>query len=394
MTGSYVLLRWLWAALLGAGLAACVEPYALRAPQVVDLLVVEGTLTDLPEPQFVRLSVSKGDSLTGLPGTQPVDGAQVEVVVDSSQTVALRQTGAGIYQLPDGFRGRAGRRYQLRFQLRDGSRYASSVETLPAVPPILKVYDRFSPQRISTGPEGVLQAANEVFLDTQDPPGERNQYRWDWTLWERQEICHSCQNGQYYEYDASGKLVDGCIADPRVPGAFYETYFWDYRCKTHCWEILFSAQLNVFADTFTNGGPLTGWRVARIPFYQNTPALIEIRQSSLTAGAYRYYKLLDDQTQKTGGLADTPPAPLVGNVRNLTNEREVVVGYFTASAVATVRYSIDRRENTGATLGLFEALNQRKPRVEAGSPIRGRPPLTTCEPSTSRTPVKPEGWKD
>lgn len=394
MLRSLRLLRRCWLLLLAGGLVTCVRPFEPKEVLRATVLVVDGGLTDSPGKQVVRLGFSVGDSLTGRPGTRPVDDARVELVVDSSRVVALRPAGGGAYQFPNGFVGQAGHRYQLRFSLRDGRRYASSVETMPAVPPILGVYDRFNARSVTTETEGLLLPANDVFVDLQDPAGVRNHYRWDWTLWERQEVCASCQNGEYYINDPQGNLLEGCIPDPRAPNSYVLPIFRDYRCRTACWEILFSAQLNLFADTYTDGGPLTGWLVARIPFYQNTPALVEIRQSALTLGAYRYYKLLDEQTQKTGGLADTPPVPPIGNVRNLADDTEPVVGYFTASSVATVRYWLDRRGNTGAAIDLFEFFNGRKAAIVPGSPIRGRPPLAVCAPSDSRTPVKPEGWRE
>ncbi len=78
--------------------------------------------------------------------------------------------------------------------------------------------------------------------------------------------------------------------------------------------------------------------MATIPFYTHNPGLVEIRQTSLTADAYRYYSLFQQQTQNTGGLADTPPSALAGNVHNVANKREVVVGFFTASVIASSRY--------------------------------------------------------
>ncbi len=143
-----------------------------------------------------------------------------------------------------------------------------------------------------------------------------------------------------------------------------------------------------------SGRQITDRRVAQIPFYHPPPCLVEIRQSALTQGAYGYYRLLNDQTQKTGGLADTPPVPLIGNVRNLGDERENVIGYFTASGVSPMRYWLDRRSNTGTAPGLFVALNGREPNRQTGSPVRGRPPLAVCVSSTNRTPLKPEGWRE
>lgn len=189
-------------------LIGCTSPFETNIVSSINLIVVDGVLTDLPGKQLVKLSRSIGDPLTGRPGQQVIDGATVDVVVDAAQVVAFRQTAPGIYELPEGFRASVGHRYQPRFQLPDGARYESSVETMPAVPPIRKVYDRFNARSLPTDQFGIFQAVNDVFIDTQDPADGRNYYRWDWKLWERQEICHSCLNGEYYVNNAQGKLLE------------------------------------------------------------------------------------------------------------------------------------------------------------------------------------------
>lgn len=173
--------------------------------------------------------------------------------------------------------------------------------------------------------------------------------------------------------------------------------------------------LNLFDDVLSNGGQLTGRRVAQIPYYQNTGCLVEVRQASLTRPAHYYFEQLQQQTQNTGGLADSPPAVPIGNVRNRANEQEAVVGYFTASAVSAERYWLDRQDATDQPLGLFRGINDLYPSPEEilvdpnndrGKPsVPGpnevglknlfmRPPTAVCVSSDSRTPVKPDGWRD
>ncbi|GAB3549052.1 hypothetical protein GCM10027577_26200 [Spirosoma fluminis] len=127
-----------------------------------------------------------------------------------------------------------------------------------------------------------------------------------------------------------------------------------------------------------------------------------LRQTSLTADAYRYFNSFRQQTQNTGGLADTPPTALVGNVRNQANARENVIGYFAASAVTEVRYWLDRKDAYEPAPGLFLALNGRNPVSEPPPPfgpsfiIDGppRPPTAVCRLSDTRTSFKPEGWRE
>lgn len=368
---------------------ACVDPVAPTFDATVNVVVVDGTITDLAEPQVVRLSRSRADPFTGRFGDTPLTGAQVEVVVNATQVVVLRETTAGKYEGPAGFRGVVGNRYQLRFTLSDGTGYTSSVETMPAVPPIKMLADQFNPTSIAYDQLDGLTAAHDIFVTTDDPADETNFYRWDWIVWERQDYCRTCVKGVYYEY-RNGILVEDCISE-NSNGSF--TFVYDYVCRTKCWEVLFSADLNLFADTFSNGQTITGRRVAQIPFYQQPPALVEMRQSALTRAAYEYYRRLRDQSQRTGGLADTPPAAPIGNIRNVVNDREAVVGYFTASGVSAMRHWLDRQNTFGGAPGLFVFFNKRRP-MEEFSPLRGRPPLAVCVQSDTRTPVRPDGWRD
>jgi hypothetical protein len=362
--------------LLGAGLVACVEPYSPALNLNGQKLTVEATITDQPESQFVKLSYAVAKPFSEFE-IVPVSGASAQVVVNGSTTLALQENPAGTYQLPEGFRGKVGERYRLRFTTSDGRRYESGEETLRAVPTVDSTYDRFDPKAISRSTDrSQFWPAHIVYANFNDPAGERNYYGWSWTLWEKQDWCGSVKT----------------FGQP--------TGYYDYNCRTKCWELLFSETLTVFADTYSDGRTVTGQEVARIPYYQavspiSAGALVEIRQYSLSPGAYRYLKLLVDQTQNTGGLADTPPTPLVGNVRNLADETELVTGYFTASSVAKRRHWIDRSTGYGPPIGLFLALNGRPPNPEPFS-CNGygcRPPTFYCIPSATRTPNQPDGWR-
>ena len=405
-------------AVLAILVVSCVDPLELDLTGNVDVIVVDGTITNLAEPQLIRLNRSKADPLTGRFGTTPIAKATVEILVDSSRVVSLHETDSGRYQAPDGFVGEIGHAYQLRFTLPDGTRYLSNHEVMVAVPPIRKVSAVFNPTSLPAqlydGTFNQYRGAHELSIDWQDPVGEHNYYRWDWKLWEKQEWCRTCVQGFYLifqPYDNT-QLYEDCIDYELISTDSFDSYFVnDYLCRTKCWEILYNYAINVFDDQVSNGGQIQGRRVAQIPYYQDNGCLVEIRQSSLTQKAYSYFKLFQDQTQNTGGVADTPPSIPVGNVRNATNSRENVTGYFTATAVSTVRYWLDRNDATGKPPGLFEALNGLHPSIE-GEPdpngLRGkkgptneygprnsnRVPRAVCVSSDSRTPNSPEGWRD
>ena len=434
------LARLFW--LLGAVLPfACVDPEDLTLVGTVDVIVVDGTINNLAEAQIILLNRSRADPFTGRFGTKPITKAAVEVVEDSSRIIPCHETTDGSYQLPSDFRGQVGHAYQLRFTLKEGTRYESNQQVMQPVPPIDKVSSQFNSRSIFPPLGGFFTAGHDLLINFTDPADQHNYYRWDWKLWEKQDWCRTCYQGIYSLYNVTAVLIanappignvyaytsgntnllEDCYYEltPPPPSIRFPVpaYSYDYSCRTQCWEIIYSHTINIFDDQYSKGGLITGRNVVQIPFYDHNPGLVEIRQSSLTADAFRYFNLFQQQTQNTGGLADTPPTALIGNVHNVANSREAVVGYFTASAIAPTRYWLDRKDVSGVSLGgsspigygglpgseLFYALNLRQPQPEPSPPQQPqiylissppRPPTALCVPSDSKTPVKPVGWRD
>ena len=180
-------------------LTSCVDLTDPAINATVNVLVVDGTITNLPEPQLIRLNRSKADPLTGRFGSTPITKATVEVVVDSVQVIAAHETEDGSYQLPGDFKGQIGHSYQLRFTLSDGTRYVSTRQRMPPVPPIGTVSSRFNPTSLPVAVQlaGSYRAGHDIFIDWQDPASEQNYYLWEWKLWEKQDWCRSCQQGVY-----------------------------------------------------------------------------------------------------------------------------------------------------------------------------------------------------
>lgn len=385
-------------AVSGAGcLVSCVDTFIPTVRLNADLLVVDGIITDQPGPQVITLSRSRSTADSNL--TTPIAKAEVQVIVNGTSPVSLTETRPGRYELPANFRGRVGDSYQLRFTTATGTRYESTPETMLTSPPIQRAYDVYNPEGPSRFADGLPTPSSDVYIDFQDPAGLRNFYFWRWRLYERQEWCASCAQGRYFLEDVGPvgtgpiKLI-GCVPDPTL--GIYNIF--DYTCRDECWDIFYSSTVNIFADSYTNGQTQTGRLIAQVPVYQRDPALLNIEQLSLTAGAYRYYKLFQDQTVNTGTLVDTPPAPLAGNVRNVANDQEYVVGYFSASSVTVNPYWLDRQNVTSGTFrGLFYAQNRRDPNVESPRstpPVYGGDlPSAICIPGDTRTNVQPTGWR-
>ncbi|GAB3522782.1 DUF4249 domain-containing protein [Emticicia fontis] len=371
---------------LAAGLwvCSCVEPFEISFPQGKKILTVDATITDTTDEQV--FSITESENRNSVVYSFPVRQAKVEVLVNNTEKVLLTERTPGIYVLPMSFKLKVGNSYKLLFAKADGTKYESAEEIMTSVPEIDKVYDEFliDGKKVNAG----YDPASYIYLDTTDPADEKNNYVWTWRLWEKQIICKSCVGGRYF---TSPPPEGKCETEER----YKEVPFFDYACDGNCWDIFYNTTINVFSDVFSNGKTIKGRLIAKIPYYSRDGALLEIKQQSVTPAAYRYLRLLVDQTQNTGSLVDTPPAAVIGNVKNMANPSEEIAGFFMVSGVRKIRYWLSRanaRETSAVPTGLLGHQIYYEPTSLPPDPPR--PPLAPCIPGKYRANVKPEGWID
>lgn len=364
---------------LSLWVCACVEPFELGIKSDLRILTVDATLTDSPEEQIINLAESV--NVNGSVFSQPLLKAKVEVIVGGNERLTLTEKGQGVYALPSNFKLQTGVNYKLVFTKADGTQYESSEDQVSKVPEIINVHDEFKVNAIERG-ANLYDPGNYVYLDTQDPAKDENNYLWTWKLWERQSVCATCFSGRYFLTPAPAR----CREERAYTGQTF-----DYLCSGDCWEIFSSKDLNVFTDIYSNGQPIQNRLIAKIPYYNFRGALIEIKQQSISPAAYRYYKLLADQVQNNGSLVDTPPAALIGNIKNVKNPNESIAGFFMVTSVRTVRHWIDRKGAEGKNISPIGLLDHQLNLEPMGSDLT-RPPFAQCISSLSRTPTRPNGW--
>jgi hypothetical protein len=392
----------LWLCLTFSSLISCVEPYGVSIAGSRKYIIVEGTITnvsddrqivkifqtddqsDFASSDFTKTIFSKDNE------ARPIENATVEVLENGQTAYALIEKEPGIYEMPRSFFAKIGNTYQLKFSTSDGIQYASSEEKMNSVPDITNFEVQYNPKGVRKPRLYNLQIpTHDYYLDFDDPVNDVNFYSWTWTDYEVQNYCQSCRQGRYYRendlFDAKGE----CISDRSLhPNTFY-----DYNCQGFCWELFKGEDITIFSDVFTNGQAQKGKLIAQVPAFQSNACLVSIQQKSLTPGAFRYLKLIEDQSVNSGSLADTPPAPIKSNVLNVQAKEELVLGYFTASAVKEVRHMLDRSETPGLQKdNLFSILNNRDPIPEPEG-FRFPVPLAPCVASETKSPVAPRNWQ-
>jgi Domain of unknown function (DUF4249) len=353
-------------------LSSCVEEYSNDPTLKSEVLIVDGLITNQLEADTIEVSYSKGRGVSA--EITPLKNCRLNVITEDGKVYDLKEDLQGKYYTPSNLIRQIGKSYQLKMSLPNGESYESNFEKMAPVPPISKVYDTFDPKAILKTDGKSYRKGNKVYINIQDPSEETNNYLFRYKYYEQISICKSCGR--------STLLADGVTCLPKYLPK-YPLY--DYECDGYCWDIIYENSINIFSDVYTNGKAINGQLVATIPWVNYTGALIEIKQYSISTEGYRFYNLLALQGNKTGSLTDPPPSPIVGNIRNINNPQEAVVGFFGASSVSSIRYNVDRKANIGSAeeyIGHFIVLeDEGSPRYQA-----------KCIESKTRTKIKPTGW--
>ncbi len=300
-------------------LSACIERIPLdESLSGAPLLVVDGEMTDAAGPYEVALSYVS-PTLKAYEG-DVLSGAEVYITDQEGRRANLVEetTDPGTYVTDSAsFRGEAQNTYQLHIITPDGKTYTSLPETMPTVAPIDSIYFNLeSRPRINELGTTLDEWGLQFYVKTgQDAAGGPAFYRWRWV--------------ETYQFVAPLTLplqlnVPTCYQSATSPRAI---------------AIASTAGLRrgLIERQKLNFAPKTGLR------FQRRYSLL-VQQYALTERAYTFWENVRSQQEDVGSIFSPPPAPIAGNVYNVNDERELVLGYFQASAVTEQRIFVTRSE--------------------------------------------------
>ncbi|MEM1123467.1 MAG: DUF4249 domain-containing protein [Bacteroidota bacterium] len=330
----------------------CLDEIDLQLPAATPVLTVSGNIYTSPGPYKVFLTESAQFSAgaEGIPN--PVSGATVKIMDDQGNEEILRELEAGEYQTAaDGIRGTLGRTYQLEVQV-NGKTYQSQPEEIrPIVSAESLDFSVNNVERINEAGNFVNTTEVEVFVNTFFPPSTNGSFL-RWTTFGIYE---------YAEIGSQGNL------NPQI---CYVTEDIDFD------NVSVASSAEVQGD-FLQQQPV----ITRVVDFRFTARYcFKVIQQSITENAYNFWSAVGAEFERSGDIFETPPGKIRGNVFNVADEREEVLGYFSAAAVDTISILIEGRA--------------------VGNPIpqcrpfpRGPESCTNCLLLTNSTRRKPDCWE-
>lgn len=299
-------------------LTACVERYFIDDNiEVSPKIVISGSLTDECKPQEIVVSSS---SSTHWPIFYPYSGCTVYVEDSNGNSFDFEedgiQTGHYFCTIDEQYL-LVGNKFKLTVETPEGQHYESPFEEMLPCPEIDSVYYKVEQQ--PTADPDVNIDGLQFYIDFSASDYFGPYYRW--TLDEAYEY-HSFWPIKNY-IDENSRYVENTVPD-----------YSRFVCyKTNHRDDILTLSTRALTENKFNGAKLIFVDDHTQRLMYNYRLLV--RQLSLSEEDYYYWEKLKKNNKSDAGLFTKQPAMIVGNMYNVNDSLETVLGNFTVSSVTT-----------------------------------------------------------
>ncbi len=284
-----------------------------------NVMVVEGEISNTPGPYTITLTSSVSVNTSQ---AIPLTGYKVEIIDDLGNSEILNESEKGIYSTsPDGIQGAVGRQYKLSIVATNGREYETDFELLRPPPPIDSVFAKIETVVNDDLPYNI--EGYRFYVNTHTISAEPTYFLWRLNStykYSADLIIRWMFDGQLHQFTNSDSLRY-CWISKKI-----YTYF------------LFNNE-NINTNTIHNF-PLhyvaTDVRDLSIRYSLMTT------QYSISKDAYTFWSKVKEQNENLGDLYTRQPFQIRGNVFNIDNSDEPVLGYFTVAGISKKRIFVNK----------------------------------------------------
>lgn len=323
--------------------SSCVEEYW---PEIItnniQTLIVDGRISNFPGPYTVIISATNSINDT----TQiHISSAQVTIIDSNGDEELLRETSSGIYKSsPDGMQGIVGHAYKIKIILDSGKHYESEFEELLEPVEVDNVKVKESLQYATNSLEEDIEGY-QFYVDTKKANSIKT-----YLFWEVEETYEYHSDYKIYfvydgkEYPTSKMNVFGLAQTINRDTLFY------------CWKTQNINERFIYNTEYLSNPEIVNKPLHFVPFKDERLHYkynILVKQFTISENAYTFLKKLEQQNNNEEPLFTSQPFQIRGNVSNIENISEPVLGYFmvasgnlssriSAKAPSRIRYNTNK----------------------------------------------------
>lgn len=303
-----------------AGITACIDEYwPDDITRYENLLVVDGYISSEPGPYTIKLSIS---SSINDPRYLPLSGAEVRISDDEGSSELLTETESGTYMTAeDGMQAKAGKKYKLSIIRPDERVYESDFQMLRQPLAIDSLYAKleFHPSE-----EHVYDLAGyQFYITTETAPYDSSYFFWD-----------LIETYQYNSDFTIEYLYDGGYTRFPNPDSLYT-----------CWRTGNIEEMFLYSTENLSPPQIKNYPINFVSTQTKRLSIrysLLARQLSISKEAFDYWNNIKEIIDNQGSLYNSQPFQIRGNIKNINDENEPVLGFFMVAGVDSKRIFADR----------------------------------------------------
>lgn len=300
-------------------IASCIEEYWPEIDKYEDLLVVDGLLTNGSDQVVVNLSISspiyKDEFI-------PLSNGELYITDENQAITDLVEMEPGIYQVTDSsFRGQVGNKYQLHISLPNGQNYISDVSSLPTPSPIDSVHWIVESPQLSNNNHDF--PGIQFYIDNHSNTADTCYYFW------KLSQTYKFKSSFDIDYVWRGKLIPFPKPD---------------SLRT-CWRTTPVNNIFISSTEYLNPPELRNFPLYFVSTETKMLSIkysLLVKQLTISKETYDFYNKLLEQNDDQGNFWSRQPVQILGNMHNVNNPEEPVLGYFMVAGVDEKRVFVNR----------------------------------------------------
>lgn len=303
---------------------ACKDEFLLESKGYNPILVVDGLISNELPPYTVELSLSS--PITTLE-KYPFQGCTVNLYESTGKSEILTEKEPGVYiTAEDGIQGIIGNKYSISITTPDGKEYKSMLQEMRESVEIDSLYSELIYRE---DPDYVYGLAGyQFYVSTKTAKNSDNFFLWKMT--------------ETYQYTAIHELF--AIWDGTNLRNDNFELFYIYKNHYRCWK---TENVNMIVTGKTSNLSVPKITGQTLHFVSTETRKLQekysllIKQYAVNEEDYYYWKGLEDQISQENFLVANQPYNLVGNIKNINNNNELVFGNFMVASVTERRIFLD-----------------------------------------------------